>query len=64
MNSVFEKQLISIASKKLPEDKEDFTVQDYAGGNVDDAYNLGLEAGSVYRARDVCVMLGLNYDCQ
>ena len=43
-----------IAEKLIPADDEDqFMVDDYAGGNIDDAYGFGSEAGEVWLARSL-----------
>lgn len=44
--------LVNLAKNRaLQLDEEDFFVQDYAGGNFDDAFSLGLEFGSIAEAR-------------
>lgn len=35
-----------IASTEIVDDPEDFNVQDYCGGNYDDAYDMGYETGA------------------
>ena len=39
------------AAKVLPADDDSFMTNDYAGGNIDDAYHLGWEAGYAAFAR-------------
>lgn len=51
--------LKSIAKEKAWDDDEDFIVDDYAGGNVDDAFYGGQRSGCIDLARDILVMLGL-----
>ena len=51
-------KLRKLAARKLPSEKEDFTVDDYAGGNVDDAFGMGVEDGEVRLAREVLTVLG------
>ncbi len=42
-----------LADKHIPADNADFMVDDYAGGNVDDAYEQGERAGGVLFAREL-----------
>jgi len=47
------KEFVTLNAKtKLPSDDDSFMVNDYAGGNIDDAYQLGWEAGYA-AARDI-----------
>ena len=57
-NETYDKLLVTeLAEKKIAADNEDFMVDDYAGGNIDDAYSLGERAGEVLLARDILGML-------
>lgn len=48
------------ASEELKSDEEDFEVVDYAGTNVDDAYEIGVDTGEVLFARHLMkIMVGL-----
>jgi hypothetical protein len=53
---------LKIISKKaeepLAQDEEDFMIDDYAAGNIDDAYSLGMDAGQTLFARDILKVLG------
>ena len=40
-----------IANKEALADNDDFMVDDYAGGNIDDAYYHGVDDGEIYHAR-------------
>lgn len=52
-------QLIrSTAAETARSDDEDFMVQDYAGGNIDDAYEMGVDDGGIQFARTLLSMLG------
>ena len=42
-----------LAAKHIPADDADFMVYDYAGSNVDDAYEQGERAGGVLFAREL-----------
>lgn len=42
-----------LADKRIPADDADFMVYDYAGSNVDDAYEQGERAGGVLFAREL-----------
>lgn len=47
-----------IAARDCPPfDTEDFMVCDYAGGNIDDAYEIGFDAGEVSLARKIVKLL-------
>ena len=43
-------------------DDEVVCVADYAAGNIDDAYGLGLDEGEIYLARQVLRMMGISYE--
>lgn len=45
--------LEKVAKNTIGQDDEDFMVNDYAGGNIDDAYELGVNAGEVIFAREL-----------
>lgn len=56
------KHLETIAGQKCWEDDEDFMVDDYAGGNIDDAYSGGCGAGEILLARRICFdILGIDF---
>ena len=42
-------------------DDPELMVDDYAGGNIDDAYQGGERAGDIQRARSVLDALGVDY---
>jgi len=47
-----------IAARDCPPlDESEFMVCDYAGGNIDDAYEIGQDAGEVSMARQVVILL-------
>lgn len=41
------------AAQEISADEDDFMVYDYTGGNIDDAYSIGLDHGEVYFARQL-----------
>jgi hypothetical protein len=41
------------------DDDEEAQIDDYAGGNIDDAYNRGSQDGECYLAREILFELGL-----
>lgn len=43
----------NIASEKVVGDEDDFNPQDYCGGNFDDAFQMGVETGEVWFAREL-----------
>ncbi len=45
--------LLKLAARECGCDNEDFVVDDYAGGNVDDAYDAGMTAGETLLAREL-----------
>jgi len=47
----------AVAAKEAACDDEDFTVCDYASGNLDDAYDLGTRHGEIIFARQLLDML-------
>ena len=48
-----EQHLRKLANQSLLSDDEEFNPQDYAGGNYDDAYNMGVQDGEVLFAREL-----------
>ena len=40
---------------------EDFNVDDYAGGNLDDAFSFGTSIGRIGLAREILEALGIEY---
>lgn len=50
-------ELQKLANRKIAQDNEDFMVNDYAGGNIDDAYFLGCDAGETLLARRLLKIL-------
>lgn len=47
------KLLEELAKKKAWSDNEDLLVNDYAGGNIDDAYEGGINDGEILLARQI-----------
>lgn len=45
--------LRAIAGRHLKQGDEDFSPDDYAGGNIDDAFYAGESDGEIYIAREV-----------
>ncbi len=54
-------ELRFLARKKALYDNEDFMVDDYAGGNIDDAYYRGVDDGEISLARKVLGQLEISY---
>ena len=65
MNEQVIEKLIEIAQKESIFDgiveEECFCVDDYAGGNIDDAFSLGLDEGEIELARKLLDMLNVEY---
>lgn len=62
----FKERMIKLASERtwgdsLNSEDSDAVVDDYAGGNVDDAYYGGERAGATDIAREVCNEMGWPY---
>jgi hypothetical protein len=51
------KILEELAIKKAHTDNPEFMVYDWAGGNIDDAYQLGYDDGEICLARTVLKLL-------
>jgi len=43
----------TLAEQAAVKDSEDFIVDEYAGGNVDDAYSIGFRDGQIALARQL-----------
>lgn len=52
MNAIIAR-LQSLASQKCWSDNEEFMVNDYAGGNLNDAFSGGVAEGEIQLARDL-----------
>ena len=63
MNEIMIEQLKKLARSECYYDDEDadVTVDDYAGGNIDDAFAVGEKAGEVMLARAVLQSLGIKW---
>ena len=57
----FLKALITIAKEEDISLEDDFMVDDYASGNIDDAYNLWLKVAEIQMAQYVLAQLGQEY---
>jgi hypothetical protein len=56
MNELIEK-LKKITEKSAKCDREDFDLDGYAGGNIDDAYEIGYNDGRIHLAQDLLATL-------
>ena len=62
MNEQLITRLKELAGRKCFHDEDDdAVVEDYAGGNVDDAFDLGERAGETMLARDVLTALNIEW---
>ena len=50
-----------LAEDDVEDDDEYFNPDDAAGGNFDDAYSMGVDAGSTYLAREILESLGISW---
>jgi hypothetical protein len=58
MNAAMKAKLEKLASRECWSDDEDFMVDDYAGGNIDDAYYGGNADGEAGLARALLAEFG------
>jgi len=60
MNEEMKKMLEEISARECWDDSDDsdFIVDDYAGGNVDDAYSGGYSSGYIQLARELLTKFG------
>lgn len=63
MDEQLKVRLIELAKSTAwgEDEDEDFCVDDYAGGNVDDAFEGGVRAGEIQLARDILEAFGISY---
>jgi len=62
MNDKLKERLISLAKDEAKKsDNEDFNVYDWSGGNVDDAFEMGLDEGYTLLAREILDELNISY---
>lgn len=64
MNEQMIDRLKELARRECYHDDEgdDVIVDDYAGGNVDDAFDLGERAGETMLARDVLSAMNISWE--
>ncbi len=64
MNDAMIERLKALARRECFHDDEDpdVIVDDYAGGNVDDAFYAGEHAGEVMLARDVLTAMNIDWE--
>jgi len=58
--SIAEKLAVRIkemAEKKARLDNDDFNINDWSGGNIDDAYSMGCDDGEILFARELLAMI-------
>lgn len=58
MDSQIIKKLKEIANRPVWELNDDTIVEDFVGGNVDDAFEGGVRCGEVYLAQELLTQLG------
>lgn len=51
------KKIKEKAEKTACTDNDDFNIDGYAGGNIDDAYSLGCDDGEILFARELLEMI-------
>ena len=63
MNDALIAKLKTFAESRVfcDDDGEDVIVDDYAGGNIDDAFYLGERQGEVMLAREILDAIGVDY---
>lgn len=47
--------------EKIADSNFEQSIDDFAGGNIDDAYEGGQRAGEIYAARDLLMLLGVDW---
>lgn len=57
MNSKIVELIEKTAGQKTSLDCDDFSVYDYSGGNIDDAYSIGTVHGEIIFARELRQLL-------
>ena len=63
MNKELIEKLKKLAQKKvLGEGEEDFNPMDASGGNFDDAYDMGIDDGEIWLAREILNKMGVKYE--
>ena len=53
MNPELKRHLEKLAEQEVVSDFEDFNAYDYSGGNYDDAFLMGANAGEILLAREL-----------
>lgn len=61
MNEEMIERLKALAKRTAWADEEDLIVDDYAGGNVDDAYSGGERDGQIQLARDILHSMNIDW---
>lgn len=58
----FISRLKELAEQKTLQERDVLSVYDVSGGNVDDAYEAGVEDGETFLAREVLEDLGIKWE--
>jgi hypothetical protein len=61
MEESLKTMLLKLAKQKISLDNNDFSVLDYSGENIDDAYAIGLRHGEVLLAREILDLYCIKY---
>jgi hypothetical protein len=64
-DATFIERLKALACEDAACQQEDFKtegVDSFAGGNIDDAYGIGLDDGEIILAREVLTQMGIKWD--
>ena len=62
MKSETLKLLKNQASRVAKSEESGFSIYDWAGGNIDDAYELGADDADIYFARQILELEQIKYD--
>jgi hypothetical protein len=54
-------RLLKLAKQKTISLNDDFCAVDYAGSNVDDAFEMGVEEGETFLAREILHALNIEF---
>ena len=61
MDEIIKKRLIEVARRESLFDNEKYSIFEESGGNVDDAYSLGLEDGEISLARELLNLICVKF---
>ena len=62
LHELFMDRLKACAKRTRRSDEEDFMVNDFAAGNIDDAYDIGFTDGETQLAQEILTAMNIDWN--